>query len=167
MSKSTGNGRATSLFLVLLWLALGVTPILSDVTDLRLAFGLIGEPGRVAVTGCTDLGEGRYDCRGVFVPDDPQGRTVRNLKLPPESDAGETFEARLQPDGERAHPTGTKGQLNALALPFLGFAMLVPLPWLIAYMFWGRSPGRASWWVMGVLAGLGCLGCLAGLIAAY
>jgi hypothetical protein len=167
MSKSTGDGPVKTLVVVLLWLVLGALPILTDLTDMRLAFGLLGEPGKVAVTGCTDLGDDRYDCRGVFVPDDPRGRTVRDLQLPPESDAGETFEARLRPDGQWAHPTGLRGQLNALALPFLGFAILVPLPWVAAYMFRGRSPGRASWWVMGVLGGLGCLGCLAGLVAAY
>ncbi|REE98241.1 hypothetical protein [Thermomonospora umbrina] len=166
MSGSTGGSLPKSLIVAVMWLAVGLMPILFELTDLRLAFGNTGTPGQVNVTSCTDLGDERYDCRGDFIPDAPGGAKVSGIGLPPDSDEGDSFPARLSDDGDTAHPTGTLGILQALAVPALGFVILVPFPWGLAYMFAGRAPGVVSGWAMMLLAGAGGLVCLAGLIVA-
>ncbi|MEW2352318.1 hypothetical protein [Spirillospora sp. NPDC029432] len=148
-----------------MWLALGLMPILFSLGDMRLAFGLTGEPGTAVVQYCADLGDDRYDCRGRFEPADPRRAATEDVHLPPDSDEGEMFPAQLRPDGEHAAPAGTQGRLASLALPALGMVFLVPLPWGLASLVTSRRPGRLSLYVMGVLAGAFALLCVVGMVA--
>ncbi|GAA3966686.1 hypothetical protein GCM10023085_56440 [Actinomadura viridis] len=151
-----------------LWLAVGLAPLLFSVQNVRLAFGLTGEPGKATVERCVDYGAGknsRTECRGRFRPDDSQAAPRTHVLLPPESDEGETFTARLRPDGVRAHPADIKGRLGALSLPALGVLFLLPFPWALVFLYSDRRLARASLYVLAVLAATAGGLCLAGLIA--
>ncbi len=133
-------------FLLALWLLLALACGWSAVDDLRLASGAVGAPGVLQVTDCTDLGEGRYDCNGLFRPD--AGGDPIAVDASPDSSAGEVVAAQLTPAGDRAVPTGTTGVLAALTLPFLGVALLGYLPWTTAVVL-GARRGRRGLAVLG------------------
>lgn len=138
-----------------LWLAVGVLPIVAELPELRLAMGWSGTAGTATVHDCVLIERADDDyteCTGVFVPNDRPAESV-NVKLPPESDEGETFPARLQADGEWARPTDVKGKLGALAIPALGVLFLVPMPWVIVGAVAGRrAPGKVAMRFMAVVA---------------
>ncbi|MFI0350150.1 hypothetical protein [Actinomadura sp. 9N407] len=174
MSRSTAknSGRTSPvgvLVLLGLWLTIGLMPVLFSITDLRLAFGLTGQAGTAVVERCTEHTSGTDDyveCRGSFQPSDHRAAPTADVHLPPESDEGESFPARLQDDGDRARPADLKGRLAAAAVPALGVFFLVPLPWALLYMITGRGPNRISRYAMASLAIVTAGLCLAGLIAA-
>lgn len=149
------------------WLTVALLPLFYGLSAAKLAFGLSGEPGQVTVEKCVRVGSGKSrgtDCRGWFTPQD--GSRVY-IHLPPESKEGETFPARLQPDGEHAYPTDVSGRLAALALPALGVLFLVPMPLALIYMLSTRGPGRLAKYSTAAVAALaGCL-CMVGLVASY
>lgn len=158
---------AGALVTIVGWLAVALLPLFFGLSDARLAFGLTGTPGTATVERCVDYGSGddeRTECRGRFVPDD-RGTAARTVGLPPESDEGESFPARLQPDGERARPADLKGRLSALILPALGLLFLIPMPLGLNYLLADRRPGRLlRYLTAGAAAVLGGV-CLAGLVA--
>ncbi|WP_030176501.1 hypothetical protein [Spirillospora albida] len=173
MSRSAGaKAERTSptglIVMMAMWLAVGLLPIGFSVGDVRLAFGLTGEPGRATVELCVETGGGKgsgTDCRGTFRPDAPGAAPVGNVHLPPESDEGETFTARLRPDGEHAVPTGLKGRLASLALPALGLFFLLPMPIALRYLISDRRAGRVSLYALvASMAGAAVL-CITGLVA--
>ncbi|MEJ8277596.1 hypothetical protein [Pseudonocardia spirodelae] len=133
-------------FLLALWLLLGAACIWFAVDDLRLAAGAAGTPGVLQVTGCTDLGEGRHDCHGLFRPD--AGGVPVVVGASPDSAAGDVVAARLTPAGDRAVASGTTGVLAASTLPFLGVALLGYLPWTTAVVL-GARRGRRTLAVLG------------------
>jgi hypothetical protein len=137
------------------WLVVALLPIMAELSDLRLAFGLSGTPGTITVLSCVDsrvADKKRTDCRGEFVPAEQGAGKVTGVRLPPESKEGESFPARLASDGRSAHPTGLKGRLGALTLPALGVAFLVPLPWVIYHMGPDRQLTQGQMVAMGVVA---------------
>lgn len=160
-----GPGPVGKAILVVLWVVIGVMPIAFSISDLRLASGAVGSPGTLTVEQCTDLGRGRYDCVGIFVP--AGGGSPVVVDASPDSTVGETRPAQLAPDGDRAVPNGTAGVLAALTLPFLGVAVLGSLP---AVVMWGTGRLRhvrpALFWGA-VVAVLGGVGVVVGMVAAY
>jgi hypothetical protein len=148
--QDVGPVRATIAFII--WIGVGLVPVYFGLSDLRVAFGLTGTPGMASVERCIeDAVNETTDCRGQFVPDDSAG-APRSVDLPPESDEGETFRAQLQPDGERAVPSGFKGRASSLILPALGFLILVPFPWILIGVTTRFKPGTFSIYTMGALA---------------
>ncbi|MFB4315285.1 hypothetical protein [Actinomadura sp. 21ATH] len=168
-NSGANSGEKTSpvgiAVMLAMWLGVGLLPVLFSLGDMRLAFGLAGERGTAVVQYCEDLGESRYDCRGRFEPADPRAEATTDVRLPPDSDEGEMFPARLRPDGEQAVPADTQGRLAALAVPALGMALLVPLPAGLAYLIAGRRPGRVHRYAIAVLAAGFALLCAVGLVA--
>ncbi|MFB4300526.1 hypothetical protein [Actinomadura sp. NTSP31] len=162
------SSPAGAVVTIAVWLAVALLPLLYGLSDARLAFGLTGAPGTATVESCVDHGSGEdaeTECRGRFVPDD-RGTAARTVGLPPESDEGESFRARLQPDGERARPADLKGRLSALVLPALGLLLLVPLPLGLNYLLTDRRPGRILRYLTAGSAAVLGAACLAGLVAA-
>ena len=158
-------GPVGRVILVILWLVLGVMPLVVSIGDIRLAAGEVGTAGTLTVEQCTDLGEGRYDCTGWFVPDD--GSAPVAVDASPDSSAGDVRRAQLTPEGDRAVPAGTAGVLAALTVPFLGVLVLAFFP---AILLWGIGSRRNKRpWVFGgaVVATLAAVGVLVGLVAAY
>ncbi|MET7331277.1 hypothetical protein [Nonomuraea sp. NPDC005650] len=134
-------GRLGRIVLVLLWLTACLAPAAFAIGDLELAAGRTGTPGTLRVASCAALGQGRYDCRGIFTPD--SGGAAVAVAASPDSEAGEVTRARLSPEGDRAVPAGTKGVLAALTLPAVGFGGLGFLPYVI--MCWaGARRGRRA-----------------------
>ncbi|HSK59936.1 MAG TPA: hypothetical protein VK935_12895 [Actinomycetospora sp.] len=127
------------MVLLLLWVVPGVAPLLVSWGDVQLAAGAVGTPGTLTVEQCTELGKGRYDCDGVFVPDD--GGPVVAVAASPDSTAGDVRRAQLAPEGDRAVPAGTSGVLAALTVPFLGVVVLAFLP---AVALWALGSATAS-----------------------
>lgn len=156
------------IVMMAMWLSLGLMPIGFSVGDMRLAFGLTGEPGRATVELCVETGGGKNsgtDCRGTFRPDAPGAAPVSDVHLPPESDEGETFAARLRPDGEHAVPTGLKGRLASVALPALGLFFLLPIPLALRYLIADRRPGRFALYALVVSMAAAAVLCITGLVA--
>ncbi|MFI0447958.1 hypothetical protein [Actinomadura sp. 6N118] len=165
-NRQAGAGLGKILLTVVLWLTVGLLPLLFGVGDVRLAFGLVGEPGKATVERCADYNSGAdsyTECRGTFRPDDRSRPAVENVRMPPETDEGETFTARLRPDGDSAGFADLRGKLGSLALPALGVLFLVPMPWGLAYLF-GRRPGRLSLYAMAVPAAGAAALCVVGLM---
>jgi hypothetical protein len=158
-------GPVGKAILVVLWLVIGVMPIAFSISDVRLASGAVGTPGTLTVEQCTDLGRGRYDCVGTFVP--AGDGTPIAVDATPDSTPGESRPAQLSPEGDRAVPNGTAGVLAALTLPLLGVAVLGLLP---AVVMWGvgrtRNIRPALFWGA-VVAALGTAGVVVGMVAAY
>ncbi|TMR19385.1 hypothetical protein ETD86_20025 [Nonomuraea turkmeniaca] len=163
-------GRVQKVVLVLLWLGVCLLPMVFAVRDLQLATGRIGTPGTLRVVSCEDLGEGRYDCKGIFTPDSgpaDRGGAPVPVDASPDSTAGDVKRAQLTPEGDRAVPAGTMGVLAALTLPAVGFGGLGFLPYVI--MYWaGVRKGRRAAVIGGLLiTAAGVAGMLVGLVAAY
>lgn len=158
-------GPIGKAILVVLWLVIGVMPIAFSVGDLRLAAGEVGTPGTLLVEQCVDLGRGRYDCDGVFVP--AGGGSPVAVDASPDSTAGESRQAQLSPEGDRAVPTGTAGVLAALTLPFLGVAILGLLPAVVMWGF-GRTRNLRPALLWGTVAAvIGVVGVVVGMVATY
>lgn len=158
-------GRFGRVVLVVLWLAVCLLPIAFAVEDLDLATGRIGTPGTLRVVSCESLGEGRYDCKGVFTPD--SGGAPVAVDASPDSQAGDVTRAQLTPEGDRAAPAGTRGVLAALTLPALGIGGLGFLPYVIMYWAGARRGRRAA--VAGgfLVTAAGFAGMMVGMVAAY
>ncbi|MBA9001191.1 hypothetical protein [Thermomonospora cellulosilytica] len=164
MSRTKRTTPLQMVLIVAMFLGVAALPILFEIDNVRLAFGLTGTPGYATVTGCVELDyEGdSVDCDGVFVPDDaPQD--VRHVDMPSDSDAGDEFAARLSPEGDRAYPTTWQGRLMSLALPMLGVAILVPIPWAVVAWLRRKPLGVGSFYVIAALCGLCLLITFAGL----
>ena len=166
--RGNDPGPVGMAILMLLWLVLGVLPLVLAIGDLRLASGAVGTPGTLTVEQCVDISEGRrdrYDCDGVFVPDG--GGPAVAVDASPDSTAGDVRRAQLTPEGDRAVPAGTSGVLAALTMPFLGVAVLAFLPGVLMIVLRsGRSP-RPAFMGGAVVAGLAAIGIVVGLVAAY
>ncbi|NRQ39105.1 hypothetical protein HII36_45875 [Nonomuraea sp. NN258] len=158
-----GPGRIGRVILILLWLALGIMPIVFSVPDFQLATGRLGTPGTLTVESCESLGKGRYDCKGLFLPDD--GGPAVPVAASPDSTAGDVTPAQLTPEGDRAVPNGTRGVLAAMTLPALGLGCLGFLPYVIAY--WAGTRRRAAVWGGWAVTTLGLIGVIVGMVAAY
>jgi hypothetical protein len=158
-------GRFGKVVLVVLWLGVCVLPMVFAAGDLELATGRAGTPGTLRVVSCEALGEGRYDCKGVFTPD--SGGAPVAVDASPDSSAGDVTRAQLTPEGDRAVPAGTRGVLAALTLPALGFGGLGFLPYVIMYWLGARKGRRAA--VAGgiLVTAAGVAGMLVGMVAAY
>ncbi|WP_241564224.1 hypothetical protein [Nonomuraea polychroma] len=158
-------GRVGKVILVLLWLGVCLLPMVFAVRDLQLATGRIGTPGTLQVISCEDLGEGRYDCKGMFTSD--TGGAPMPVDASPDSSAGDVKRAQLTPEGDRAAPAGTMGVLAALTLPAVGFGGLGFLPYVIMYWAGARRRRRAA--VIGgwLITAAGVAGMLVGMVAAY
>ena len=158
-------GPVGRVVLLLLWIVLGVAPFLFSLGDLQLARGAVGTPGTLTVEQCTELGQGRYDCDGVFVPDD--GGPAVAVEASPDSTAGDVRRAQLAPEGDRAVPAGTAGVLAALTMPFLGVVVLAFLPAIALWALGSRRDKRPAL-VGGVgVAAIGAVGVVVGMVAAY
>ncbi len=152
--------------LVVLWLGVCVLPMVFAVEDLDLATGRIGTPGTLRVVSCESLGQGRYDCDGVFTPD--SGGAPVTVDASPDSEAGDVTRAQLTPEGDRAAPAGTRGVLAALALPALGVGGLGFLPYVIMYWAGASRRARRAAVIGGALVTTaGFMGMLVGMVAAY
>jgi hypothetical protein len=157
-------GPVGRVVLLLLWVVLGVAPLFS-LGDLQLARGAVGTPGTLTIEQCTDLGQGRYDCDGVFVPDG--GGPAVAVEASPDSTAGDVRRAQLAPEGDRAVPAGTAGVLAALTVPFLGVVVLAFLPVIALWALGSRRDKRPAL-VGGVgVAAIGAAGVVVGMVAAY
>ncbi|MEO3782308.1 hypothetical protein ABGB12_03190 [Actinocorallia sp. B10E7] len=152
-----------------LWLWLGLASLWYGWPDIRLAFGLTGQPGTAAVEKCVTTGSGkqtRTDCRGWFTPDEPS-LSPRYVQLPPESGEGQEFRAQMRPDGEWARPSGTAGRLATLALPAFGLLVLTPVPLVLAFLLGKeRRPGKVFVRTTIVLALAATALCVAGMVGA-
>ncbi|WP_062433720.1 hypothetical protein [Herbidospora daliensis] len=153
MSKTTGPGPIGKTILILCWLAVCGLSFYGSVPSFLLATGQVGTPGTLTVTSCVTLGQGRYDCDGVFTP--ASGGPAVAVDASPDSEAGETTPAQLTPEGDRAAPAGTKGVLAALSLAGVGLGGLGFLPYVL--MYWARLPGRRVAAVAGAVLSLGGL----------
>ncbi|AQZ70145.1 hypothetical protein BKM31_05135 [[Actinomadura] parvosata subsp. kistnae] len=162
-TRGRGPGPWGRAVLVLLWLAICLAPLPLAVGDLQLATGRTGTPGTLRVVSCEDLGEGRYDCRGWFTPDN--GETPVEVAASPDSEPGDLTRAQLTPEGDRAAPAGTRGVLAALALPGVGLGGLGFLPYVILY--WRGVRSRAA--VIGgiLVTAAGAIVMVVGVVAAY
>lgn len=149
---------------MLLWAVLGVLPIVTAAGDVRLAAGAAGTAGTLTVDRCVELGRGRYDCDGTFVPDG--GGAPVAVDASPDSTAGDVRRAQLAPAGDRAVPAGPAGVLAALTLPFLGVAVLALLPAVLLHVVGARARLRALV-AGGAVAAVALLGVVAGIVAAY
>lgn len=158
-------GRFGRAVLVVLWLGVCVLPMVFAIEDLELATGRAGTPGTLRVVSCESLGEGRYDCDGIFTPD--SGGAPVAVEASPDSEAGDVTRAQLTPEGDRAAPAGTRGVLAALTLPALGVGGLGFLPYVIMYWAGARRGRRAAvaWGFLVTAAGF--TGMLVGMVAAY
>ncbi|MFD0851007.1 hypothetical protein ACFQ07_02130, partial [Actinomadura adrarensis] len=83
-----------------MWLGVALFPIAFELTNVRLAFGLMGTPGTANVTSCTDDQQQDY-CSGRFTPESPSSAPV-DVTLRADSKVGDTFPAQLHPNGDRA-----------------------------------------------------------------
>ena len=158
-------GPVGKAILVVLWLVIGVMPIAFSISDVRLASGDVGsarDPHRRAVHRPR---EGPLRLRRHLLP--AGGGTPIAVDATPDSTPGESRPAQLSPEGDRAVPNGTAGVLAALTLPFLGVAVLGLLP---AVVMWGTGRTRnirpALFWGA-VVAVLGAVGVVVGMVAAY
>jgi len=158
-------GRAGMAILLLLWAGLGVLPLVSAVSGLKLATGSIGTPGTLTVISCEDLGRGRYDCEGSFAPDG--GGDAIPVGASPDSSAGDVRRAQLTPEGDRAVATGTPGVLAALTMPFLGIGVLAFLPYVLLYVSRVRRGRRTAVVLGSVLTAVSLVGVVVGVVAAY
>lgn len=158
-------GRLGRIVLVLLWLTVCLAPVAFAIGDLELATGRAGTPGTLRVASCEALGEGRYDCQGIFTPD--SGGSAVAVDASPDSEAGDVTRAQLTPEGDRAVPAGTKGVLAALTLPAVGFGGLGFLPYVIMYWAGARRGRRAA--VAGgfLVTAAGAALMVVGMVAAY
>ncbi|TKK78831.1 hypothetical protein FDA94_37000 [Herbidospora galbida] len=153
MSKTPGPGPIGKIVLILCWLAVCGLSIYGSVPSLLLATGQEGTPGTLTVTSCVTLGQGRYDCDGVFTP--ASGGPSIAVHASPDSETGEVTPAQLTPEGDRAVPTGTKGVLAALSLAGVGLGGLGFLPYVL--MYWARLPGRRVAAIAGAILSVGGL----------
>ncbi|GAA2211983.1 hypothetical protein GCM10009850_074440 [Nonomuraea monospora] len=163
--RTPGNGPGPwgRAVLVLLWLTVCVAPMILAVGELELATGRAGTPGTLRVLSCEDLGEGRYDCRGRFTPDN--GEPAVEVAASPDSSAGDVTRAQLTPEGDRAAPAGTRGVLAALALPGVGLGGLGFLPYVLLYWRGVRSRAAVTGGVLVTAAGFVVM--VTGMVAAY
>ncbi|GGK49102.1 hypothetical protein Ppa06_62250 [Planomonospora parontospora subsp. parontospora] len=164
---SPGNlpGRAVQVLLVGCWLLVCLVPILLAVDGIELAAGKTGTPGTLTVVSCEALGQGRYDCKGSFTPDD--GGAPVPVDASPDSEAGDVTRAQLTPEGDRAVKAGAAGVVAALTMPFLGVGGLGFLPYVIMYFLGVRRGRRAAVVVGFVVTALGTAGVVAGMVASY
>ncbi|GAA0439023.1 hypothetical protein Acor_68580 [Acrocarpospora corrugata] len=159
-----GPGPLGKIILVILWLGVCVLPLALSVSAIQLTTGRIGTPGTLTVLSCQPLGQGRYDCKGSFLPD--SGGPAVPVDASPDSDAGEVTRAQLTPAGDRAVPTGAKGLLAALALPAVGAGGLGFLPYVLLYWSGARRGRRTAIIVGSVLTAAGLLLAIVGMVAA-
>ncbi|MFI7450358.1 hypothetical protein ACIBQX_22890 [Nonomuraea sp. NPDC049714] len=164
-SGSPGPGPVGRIVVVLLWLAVCLAPVALSVPDFELALGRTGTPGTLTVVSCEALGEGRYDCRGRFVPD--SGAPPVMVAASPDSRAGDVTHARLTPAGDRALPDGARGVLVAATLPAVGLGGLGFLPYVIMHWLGVRRGHRAALTAGTAITTLGAAGAIAGMVAAY
>ncbi|GAA4214377.1 hypothetical protein [Microbispora amethystogenes] len=157
-------GKIGMGILLICWLTLGVLPFVVAVPDFQLATGKIGTPGTLTVVSCVSLGQGRYDCKGRFVPD--SGGDAVPVAASPDSEAGDVTRAQLTPEGDRALPSGTKGVLRAMTLPATGLVVLAFLPYVLLYVFKVRRGRRTSVIAGSVVATLSLVLIVIGLVAA-
>ncbi len=158
-------GPVGMTILLICWVALGLMPFVFSVGDLELATGRTGSPGTLTIVSCESLGEGRYDCKGRFVPD--HGGAAVTVDASPDSTEGDVKRAQLTPQGDRAVPTGATGVLAALTLPFLGVGVLGFLPYVFLYVLKIRR-GRRPAVILGCLLTVVSLaGVIVGMVAAY
>jgi len=114
-----------------MWAAVSLIPIPFAIPSIKLAAGVVGTPGTLTVDTCERLGRGRYDCDGHFTPAD--GGPAIPVSAPPDLEAGDTIQAQLTPEGDRAEVAGLPGILGALTLPFLSLGLIAFLPYVILY----------------------------------
>ncbi|GAA0995398.1 hypothetical protein GCM10009555_089560 [Acrocarpospora macrocephala] len=159
-----GPGLAGKIILVILWVGVCVVPLALSVSAIELATGRVGTPGTLTVVSCESLGQGRYDCKGSFLPD--SGGPAVPVDASPDSDAGEVIRAQLTPSGDRAVPTGVTGLLAALAVPAVGVGGLGFLPYVVLYWMGVRRGMRTAVIVGSVITGVGLLLAVVGVVAA-
>ncbi|WP_344449666.1 hypothetical protein [Actinocorallia aurantiaca] len=152
-----------------LWLCLGLAPLWYGWPDIRLAFGLTGQPGTAVVEKCVTTGSGkqtRTDCRGWFTPNEPS-LSPQYVQLPPESEEGEEFRAQMRRDGEWARPSDTAGRFATLALPAFGLLVLSPVPLVLVFLLGEeRRPGKVFVRLTIAAAVAATVLCVAGMIGA-
>ncbi len=165
-----GRGRTPGLMgmyiLFVCWVILGLVPVLFSARDLELALGRAGAPGRLTVVSCQALGEGRYDCRGRFVPDDDSLRT-KVVRAAPESEVGQSFRGRLDVETDHVVRTGTAGVLAQFALIGLTPLVYAGLPYSVMFAL-GVRRGRRTVGVLGLVVAVASLALVVtGVVAAY
>ncbi|WP_432929559.1 hypothetical protein ACQPZZ_05540 [Microbispora sp. CA-135349] len=158
-------GKIGMGILLICWLALGVLPFVTAVPDFRLATGKIGTSGALTVVSCVPLGQGRYDCRGRFVPDG--GGDAVMVAASPDSEVGDVMRAQLTPEGEQALPSGTKGVLRAMTLPATGLGALAFLPYVVLYVFRARRGRKTAVIAGSAVTALSLVLIVIGMVAAY
>ncbi|GAA3083528.1 hypothetical protein [Streptosporangium carneum] len=157
-------GKIGMTILLVLWVGLGLLPFYVSIRDIELATGKIGRPGTLTVVSCESLGEGRYDCKGRFVADNGEARTVA---VSPDSTVGDVKRAQLAPQGERAVATGAVGLLAALTMPFLGVGVLGFVPYVFLYVLRVRRGRRFTVILGSLLTAVSLVGVVTGMVAAY
>ncbi|WP_248960217.1 hypothetical protein [Sphaerisporangium perillae] len=166
MGRGRTPGPMGMYVLLVCWVILGLLPVLFSTHDLMLAMGRAGAAGRLTVTSCQALGEGRYDCKGTFVPDDDSLRTTV-VQAAPESRVGQSFRGRLDVETDRVVRTGTAGVLASLALLGLTPLVYAGLPYSVMFAL-GLRRGRKAAGVAGlVVAGVSLALVIIGVAAAY
>ncbi|MFF5204397.1 hypothetical protein [Streptosporangium sp. NPDC000396] len=158
-------GPVGMTILLVCWVGLGLLPAVFAVPDLKLATGSTGTPGTLTIVSCESLGQGRYDCKGSFVPDG--GGDAIAVAASPDSTAGDVKRARLASERDRAVPTGTPGLLAALTMPFLSVGVLAFLPYVFLYVFRVRRGRRVAVIFGSVLTVVALCGVITGMVAAY
>ncbi|GIH22187.1 hypothetical protein Aph01nite_04970 [Acrocarpospora phusangensis] len=161
-----GPGLVGKIILVILWVGVCAFSVVLSLPDIDLATGRTGTPGTpgtLTVISCEALGEGRYDCKGSFLPD--SGGPAIPVDASPDSDAGEVIRAQLTPAGDRAVPAGTKGLLAALAVPAVGVGGIGFLPYVLLHWAGIRRGRRAAVTVGSVLAVAGLAMAVVGVAA--
>jgi hypothetical protein len=139
---AVGRGRTPGWFgmglLLVMWLGICVMPVWFSLPDLSLASGRTGVSGTLHVVSCEKVGKGRYDCRGRFTPDDEADGPPVDVRASPDSDAGETYPAQLDPEAGRAVPNGFEGVMAVTGLMALGPLCAGFLPYCVLYVAGAR-----------------------------
>ncbi|RCG33112.1 hypothetical protein DQ384_01315 [Sphaerisporangium album] len=152
--------------LLVCWVVLGLTPVLFSTHDLMLATGRAGAPGRLTVISCQALGEGRYDCKGRFVPDDDALKT-KIVQASPDSRAGQSFRGRLDVGSGRVVRTGTAGVLAQFAVIGLTPLVYAGLPYTAMFALGVRRGRRVAGRLGVVVAAASLVLVVIGVAAAY
>ncbi|MEV6986332.1 hypothetical protein AB0M95_34455 [Sphaerisporangium sp. NPDC051017] len=166
MGKGRTPGPVGMYILLVCWVVLGLTPVLFSTRDLMLATGRAGAPGSLTVTSCQALGKGRYDCQGLFVPDDDALKT-KTFQASPDSRAGQSYRARLDVETGRVVRTGTAGVLAQFALIGLTPLVYAGLPYATMFALGVRRGRRIAGRLGVVVAGASLVLVVTGMVAAY
>lgn len=150
VGRGATPGRLGMAVLLLLWLGLCAAPIWFSLPDLALATGRAGVPGTVRVVSCESLGKGRYDCRGRFTPEHAAGGPVTEVRLSPDSEAGEVYPAQFDPATGRAAPNGARGVWAVAGLMALGPLCFGFLPYCVLFAAGAGPRARRGAVVFGV-----------------